>query len=173
MGVDVESVSDFVEDVVGGHVDVARVVYGGAVVRDHVADTDREVSAAPAAVVMSRFDGEHVELAGLYVITGLGFRDAGKAELGNDVGRASGDHEVRTLVELRQRPAVEVIDVGVGDENRVVVGDRCAPAPTEWIDQNSLAVDIDDGGGVAQPGDAGSTNDTHKVPIAREWGRWC
>ena len=64
---------------------------------------------------------------------------------------AAGDDQVRAAIDRLEAPPVEVIDVGVGDQDRVEPARGAGAAAAQRIDEHPAAVDLDRRGGVAMP----------------------
>src|SRR5690242_6483126 len=146
-------VSHPVEEIrVPGEVDAGRAV-------DHVAER--------AGAVLGVRGGD-TNWTNLHLVAGLDLDDVGEAAPAYALRRGCRDDHTRRSVEERQGPAVQMVVVAVRDEQRIdafhVRGRRCdapqmqQPRPEHRIREQACAVQFDQDGAVADPGDPRQTS---------------
>lgn len=151
-GIDRKALPDFIEEREVAHVDITCVIDDRVVPADDKTNASRRVAFAPATVVVAGPDAGDLERAKRELIARLDFRDRSEAEIGDNAGRTLGNVERGALFELGERPAVEMIDVAVGDEDRAIAELTGSPAP-EGIDEHALATEADMRTSVTDPSD--------------------
>jgi hypothetical protein len=150
-GVDLVVATNRVKDIVGRHIDISRVMHDDAALLQDVTDTDGLVTALPAPVVVSGLHGDDVDTGAIKVIAGLSFQDLRESQVGDDRPRALGDDQLDGLVEFGEGPAVEMIDVRVGNQDCATgPGAQSALAP-QRVYQDLLAIEIDQRTRMTQP----------------------
>ncbi len=140
-----------VKDVIGRHVDISGVMHDDAALLQDVSNTDWFVASFPATGVVPRLNGDHIDSTAAEVIARLGFQDFGKSQICDNRRSSLWDDQLDGLVEFRERPAVEVIDVGVSDQDRSEGSVGEGSFAPQWIDKNLVLTKSDHRAGVSQP----------------------
>lgn len=162
-GVNLVLAPNRLEDIVGRHVDISCVMHDDAALLQDVTNTDGLVAPLPAAVVVTSLYGDDVNATAGDVVTRLGLQDFGEAQVCDDGSGPLGDNQLGGLVELGQRPAIEVVDVGVRDQNRFHTPHREGALASQWINQDFFVPKVDQSAGMSQPCHV----DRHAPSIAR------
>ena len=153
--VEAKAAAELVEDSVVGEVDVAGVMHGHAGSRHHVAVGHRRLGLAPATAVVACRDGDEIDTAEVEVITRCHFGDAREAEIGHNGASAARHHQVGAAIDRLEGPAVEMVDVGVGHQDRIDGAGAEGAPPPQRIQEQPAAADLHEGAGVSEPGHCG------------------
>ena len=163
--IDAVALADFREAIEVGA--VAAVEYALATGVDDVAAVVAVgvVDIARAPVMAGGMDDAHA--ADLQLIPDLHLVDRWETEFPDKRGAAHGDDDALAGLQDFQARLVEVVEVGVGDEHQIHLGDavegetrvalafhRTVPLRPIRIDDDGVPSELEEEGGVADPGDA-------------------
>lgn len=152
-GIDGEALADVVEDCVIGKIDVASMVNGGASARHHIADALGRIALTPSAVVVARRDSFDGETRDVELVARRDFAYFRKTEVCDNVFAPARHNDVRVSIQGAQAPAIEMIDVRMGDQYGIDAPGFARPPRQKRVKYDAGRVKRGNGGGMAQPSD--------------------
>ena len=145
------------------HIDIPGMMHSDFTLANHVPSAQRRVAFLPSSRVVLGRHCAYIEPTDGDVVSRLDLGDRRELEVAHVALGSRWYDQLRTAIELAQRPSVEMIDVRVRNQNGLVVWKRPASPAAKRIDQESRVSEADQCGCMTKPSNCG----VHKTDIPR------
>ena len=154
----------FVKHLIGTHINISSMMDGDSTATQDITHADGQISFSPPTVIMFSGYAMNIHRSHAGVISRFYLAHLAKAEVANDSFCPFRDKDECISGECTQSPHIQMVYVGMGDENRIEGSNGPASSAPKGIDQNSRRAQLNQGGSVSEPSDRGLV---HRFHIAR------